>query len=258
MGYSTRSYATGFNAGGYFPKGVRWLLIVNTALFVLYFFATVFGAGEVFSPFGLVASDVVNRFYIWQLFTYLFLHSPLGFGHILFNMLTLWMFGKDLEAAWGTERFLKYYFLCGIGAGVCVVLANYFANPFVRTIGASGAIYGVLIAFGMLFPDVQVLFSFIFPMKAKYFVALIGAITFLSSFGANTGVSNIAHLGGMVFGYAYLKTQMKRRTVYGGRRSSGSIISNLREQYQNWKLQRAKKKFQVYLKKHGGGDPWVN
>jgi len=260
MGYSTKSYAAGSHSGGYFPTGVRWLLIINTALFVLYFFATRFGSGEVFAPFGLVPAVVLNRFAIWQLFTYMFLHSPFGFEHILFNMLTLWMFGKDLETTWGTKRFLNYYFMCGIGAGVCVVIANYlFGDPYTRTIGASGAIYGLLIAFGMTFPDVQVLFSFIFPMKAKYFVAIIGAIAFISSFGANTGVSNVAHLGGMIFGYIFLKTQMSRKPAYARRRpASAGFFSNLREQYQTWKMERAKKKFQVYLKKHGGGDPWVN
>jgi membrane associated rhomboid family serine protease len=239
---------------------VRWLLIINTALFVIYFFAVQAGLGEIFGPFGLVPSMVVNRFAVWQLFTYMFLHSPFGFQHILFNMLTLWMFGKDLENAWGTQKFLRYYFFCGVGAGICVVVANYlFGSPETRTIGASGAIYGVLIAFGMLFPDVQVLLSFIFPMKAKYFVSIIGAIAFLSSFGANTGVSNFAHLGGMLFGYSYLKSQAGRRASHARRQHRPGFLSNLRDQYQAWKIQRAKKKFQVYLKKHGGDSgPWVN
>src|SRR5207244_9281421 len=112
-----------------------------------------------------------------QLFTYMFLHDPGGFGHILFNMLALWMFGADLERHWGTRKFLKFYFLCGIGAGLCVVVGNYlFGNPLTRTIGASGAIYGLLMAFGVLWPDRTVLFSFLFPIKAKYFVMIIGGI----------------------------------------------------------------------------------
>jgi len=259
MGYSTRSYSPGFPTRGLFPTGVRWLLIINTALFLIYFFAVRSGLGDVFAPFGLVPGVVLNRFAIWQLFTYMFLHSPFGFEHILFNMLTLWMFGKDLELTWGTQKFLKYYLLCGVGAGVCVIIGNYiFGTPYTRTIGASGACYGLLIAFGMMFPDVAVLFRFIFPMKAKYMVAIIGAIAFLSSFNANSGVSNVAHLGGMLVGYIYLKSQANRRPSYVTRRSKPGVIANLRDQYSNWKLQRAKRKFQVYLKKHGGNDPWVN
>src|SRR5437899_873151 len=127
MAYSTRSYATGYSSSGFFPKGVKWLLITNIALFVVYFFAARSGWGQIFSDFygfGLVPAAVVHSFAIWQLFTYMFLHDPGGFGHILFNMLALWMFGADLERHWGTRKFLKFYFLCGIGAGLCVVVGN--------------------------------------------------------------------------------------------------------------------------------------
>ena len=110
--------------------------------------------GDLFHWFGLVPQAVVEVFAVWQLVTYMFLHDPRGFGHILFNMLTLWMFGKDLEATWGTRRFLKFYFVCGVGAGICVVIGNsLFGTMATRTIGASGAIFGLLLAFGMLFPD---------------------------------------------------------------------------------------------------------
>jgi membrane associated rhomboid family serine protease len=255
MGYSTRSYVRGFSSNNLLPLGVRWLLISNVVLFLLYFFGVRSGFGDIFLHFGLVPVQVVKTFAVWQLFTYMFLHDPNGFGHILFNMLTLWMFGKDLEAAWGTRKFLKFYFLCGVGAGVCVVIANYlFGSPYTRTIGASGAIYGLLMAFGVMFPDVQVLFSFLFPIKAKYFVAIIGGIAFLSSFNANSGVSNVAHLGGMLFGYVFLKSQQTRSPY---RRSKPSAVKSLTERYKEWKLQRAKRKFQVYLRKHGGQDPWI-
>jgi membrane associated rhomboid family serine protease len=173
----------------------------------------------------------------------MFLHDPYGFGHILFNMLMLWMFGKDLENVWGTKRFLQYYFLCGIGAGICVIAGNaMFGEMNVRTIGASGAIYGLLLAFGMLFPDVTVLFSFLFPIKAKYFVMIIGAIAFLSTLGdTGGGVSHVAHLGGMVFGYFYLKSRLVRVDLFDA----------LERQYKDYRVRRAKKKFQVYLRKHG-------
>jgi membrane associated rhomboid family serine protease len=255
MAYSTRDYARGFSSSGLLPPGVRWLLIGNTLLWLMYFFGVRSGFGEFFQHFSLMPAQVVNTFAVWQLFTYMFLHDPYGFGHILFNMLALWMFGKDLENIWGTRRFLKFYFLCGIGAGVCVVLANLlFGNPYTRTIGASGAIYGLLMAFGMTYPNTTVLFSFLFPIKAKYFVMIIGAIAFLSSFGANNGVSNVAHLGGMAFGYVYLKYELSR----GGRRGAGfDPIATLRMRYKQWQVERARRKFQVYMRKQGPG-PWVN
>ena len=189
----------------------------------------------------------------WQLFTYLFLHSLTSITHILFNMLMLWMFGAPIEETWGTRRFLQYYFVCGIGAGICVVLINLaFGNPHQRVLGASGAIYGLLLAFGMLFPNQTVLMSFLFPIKAKYMVMIFGAIAFMSSFQSGSTVSNLAHLGGMLFGFVYMKTQF-------GSRLGGNFDFDLRQRWKEYKLQRARKKFKVYLKKHGSdGDPWVN
>jgi membrane associated rhomboid family serine protease len=160
------------------------------------------------------------------------------------------MFGADLEGDWGTRRFLKFYFLCGIGAGICVVIANVLFSPTLetRTIGASGAIYGLLLAFGMLYPDRQVLFSFLFPIKAKYFVMILGAIAFMSSFGASgSGVSHVAHLGGMIFGYIFLQRQRARRSI--GRVGRTSMTGSIRAWYQDYKRQRARKKFEVYMRK---------
>ncbi len=256
MAYSTRYSSRGFSSNSLLPPGVRWLLIGNVVLWLAYFFAVRMGSGGFFLHFGLVPALVVKTLAVWQLFTYMFLHDPFGFGHILFNMLTLWMFGKDLETVWGTRRFLKFYLLCGIGAGVCVVLANYlFGNPNTRTIGASGAIYGLLMAFGMTYPNTTVLFSFLFPIKAKYFVMIIGAIAFLSSFGANNGVSNVAHLGGMLFGYVYLKYE----SLAGGSGRGGfDPITAMQMRYKQWKIERARRKFQVYMRKQGRGGPWVN
>lgn len=235
----------------FFPDGVKWLLISNIALFVMYFLAVRSGLGYVFYPFGLVPGQVLGSFSIWQLFTYMFLHDPNGFGHILFNMLTLYMFGADLERRWGRHEFLKYYFLCGVGAGVCVVIANAMVGTLgTRTIGASGAIYGLLLAFGVLYPDRTVLFSFLFPIKAKYFVMIIGAIAFLSSLGASEGsVSHFAHLGGMLFGWGYLKG-------FGAKWGFGL---KMRRAYQDWRIKRAKKKFQVYMRKRDSdGGPFVH
>ena len=146
------------------------------------------------------AEGAVQSLFVWQLFTYMFLHG--GITHLLFNMLTLWFFGTQLERDWGTRRFLKYYFYCGIAAGVCVLAANMAVGDWVRpTIGASGAIFGVLVAFGVLYPNQTVLMNFLFPIKAKYMVMIYAAIELLLTIGPNTGVSTVAHLGGMAFGY---------------------------------------------------------
>jgi membrane associated rhomboid family serine protease len=234
---------------GYFPTGVKWLLIVNTAIFVIWYL----GGPTVqswMSPLALVPMLVVHSvpWYLYQLFTYMFLHG--GIGHLLFNMLALWMFGLPLEQTWGTRRFLKYYFLCGVGAGICDTTVNALLGHNTSTIGASGAIYGLLLAFGVLFPDTQVLMYFLFPIKAKYLVMIYGGVELLSALGTrNSGISNIAHLGGMLFGLLYLKVPIRagrwNLPDFGGR-------------YRQWKMQRAKKKFQVYMRKHDGRGPWVN
>src|SRR5690242_14837318 len=145
---------------GYFPTGVKWLLISNVAVFLLMYL----GGARFRSDFAVLAlapRAVIETFAVWQLVTYLFLHG--GFGHLLFNMLSLWMFGSTLERDWGTRRFLKYYFICGIGAGICDVLVNaLIGNWYTRTIGASGAIYGLLLAFGVMYPNQTVLMNFLF------------------------------------------------------------------------------------------------
>lgn len=234
---------------GYFPTGVKWLLIVNTAIFVLEYIPFVH---DLLRPLALVPDLVFYSFpwFIWQLFTYMFLHG--GIGHLLFNMLALWMFGLPLEQTWGTRRFLKYYFLCGIGAGFCDVAVNILLGHHqTSTIGASGGIYGLLLAFGVLFPDTTVLMNFLFPIKAKYLVMIYGAVALFSALGSgNSNVSNVAHLGGMLFGLLYLKVPIRASKLVRMPDAGGW--------YRQWKMQRAKKKFQVYMRKHGGRGPWVN
>ena len=239
--YPPRSY-------GGFPVAVKWLLISNIALFVLYFFSVVAGLGRLWEPFALSPSDVLQRFQVWQLVTYLFLHDPLGFGHILWNMLGLWMFGADLERQWGRDEFLKYYFLTGVGAGVCIVIASilFESQRGTVTIGSSGALFGLLLAFGYLFPDREVLLSFIIPIKAKYFVMIFGAIAFMSTFHPSSGVSNIAHLSGMIIGFIYLRTKKPARRPAYARAGTGD---SLRQKYKEWKIQRARRKFEVYMRK---------
>jgi membrane associated rhomboid family serine protease len=249
MAYSTRSYSR-YNIGvPGLPTGIKWLLIANTAVFLLQWLAQGTSFDGIFAPFALVPSLVAKHFYIWQLATYMFLHG--GIWHILWNMLALWMFGSDIEQAWGTRRFLRMYFFCGVGAGICVVVLNYiFGNPNIATIGSSGAIYGILLISAMLWPDRVILFSFLFPIKMKYFVMIVGAIAFLNSRSVNSGVSDVAHLGGMLFGYIFLKLPKTR---------GFDPMGSARDSYKAWKLARAKKKFQVYLKKQGSDrGPWVN
>jgi membrane associated rhomboid family serine protease len=238
---------------GYFPTGVKWLLISNAAMFLLMWLGGSAYRGD-FRLLGLMPQTVVHNYTVWQFVTYLFLHADIW--HLLFNMLSLWMFGTMLERDWGTRQFLKYYFLCGIGAGICDVVVNLALNNNTRTIGASGAIYGLLLAYGVLYPNQTVLMNFLFPIKAKYMVMIYGAIALLT-LRENTGVSNLAHLGGMIFGFVYLKTRLRLRLVSAG---SGFSLENLHRRYRNWKVQRAKRKFQVYMKKHGGPDRdrWVN
>ena len=250
MSFRSRTRAPGIFYAPGFPKGVKWLLISNAAIFILGFFAQLAQLDKPLGYLPLVPVEVVRKFYIWQLATYLFLHG--GFGHIIWNMLALWMFGADLERVWGTRKFLRFYFYCGIGAGICVVLANYllpWGNPAVPTIGSSGAIFGILLAYAMLYPDRTILWGFLIPIQVKYFVLIIGAIAFMMSFQANTGVSEFAHLGGLLFGYLFMKTPKLNLDIAGP----------LGRQYRDWRLRRAKRKFQVYLRKQGSGrDPRVH
>src|SRR5262249_37094425 len=153
-----------FGFGYGITPAVKQLLIANTVCFVVFLFAPRAGFGGAVGWLALTPYAVVHGA-VWQLVTYLFLHD--GFFHILFNMLALWMFGCELERTWGYRRFLFYYFLTGIGAGLTVVSINH--NSLGATVGASGAIYGILMAYGMLFPDRMILLWFVVPIAAKYF-----------------------------------------------------------------------------------------
>lgn len=270
MPYDTRYRSRSSLFFSSFPDGVKWLIVSNVAVYLVYFFGSMFRGEPIFRSLELMPYAVLHGA-VWQVVTYLFLHSLTSFWHILFNMLTLWMFGTPVEQTWGTKRFLQYYFVCGIGAGICVVVANLaFGDPYQRVIGASGAIYGLLLAYGMLFPNQTVLMSFLFPIKAKYMVMIFGVIAFLSSFQTGSTVSNLAHLGGMLFGFIYMKTQFsaRRPAIYGGTypRSVGAASSGpgffarIANWWKEYKIQRARRKFKVYMKEHGDrrGGPWTN
>jgi membrane associated rhomboid family serine protease len=162
-------------------------------------------------------------------------------------MWALWMFGGELERAWGSRRFAFYYFLTGIGAGLTVVLLSPFSiNP---TLGASGAIYGLLLAYGLLFPDRMILFFFLFPIPAKYCVMIMGAIELLSELSMpGDGISHLAHLGGLAVGFIYLRGRPQ--------------YFDVRNRYYRWRRQRLQRQFKVYMNKRDRDedrpDRWVN
>ncbi len=191
-----RSYGGGLSDA--LPPGVKGLLIANAAVFL----AQTFMDRQLVDLLGLRPTDFWEQHAIWQPVTYMFLHG--GLMHLVFNMLALWMFGSALESYWGTPFFLRYYFITGVGAGLCNAILT--PGSSVVIIGASGAVYGLLAAYGILFPNSIIYIWMLFPMRAKYLVIIFGGIEFLSSFGRSLSpVAHIVHLGGMVIGIIYLK-----------------------------------------------------
>jgi membrane associated rhomboid family serine protease len=228
------SYGSSFSFGpGPISTALKALIAANVVMFVVTSFA------PALVPYlGLVPAYVVGHFWVWQLATYMFLHG--GIFHIVFNMLALWMFGAELERIWGTRYFLKFYFVTGIGAGALTVLFSLLPFPFAQQvqhsviIGASGAVYGLLLAYAMYFPDRPIYMYFVFPIPAKIFVAIMGAIAFFSSLSEAGGTANATHVGGLLVGYLFLK---------GARIHP---ISEAKYRYLKWKIGRTRKKFDVY------------
>ena len=184
-----------------FNKG---LMLVCGGVWIVQFFLARAGI-DVSRWLGLVPVDVVHG-WIWQVVTYMFLHDPNSLTHVGFNLLTMWMFGGDLERFWGGRRYLTYWFVCGIGAGIAVALSGGWRGVTTPTVGASGAIYGLIVAYGTLFAERRLLWNLIFPIKAKTLAWIFFAIAFFSNISQpGDNVSHIAHLGGMVVGWLYLK-----------------------------------------------------
>ena len=235
--YSSSSFRFG---PGPLSPALKALIAINVALFLAGFVVA-----DLVRLFGLRPSDVVLEGRVWQLLTYMFLHGNLG--HILFNMLALWMFGTELERLWGTRAFVRYYLIVGIGAGISTILISslfpFAARTFYSTtIGASGAIYGLLLAFGLLFPNRPILMYFVFPIPAKYFVMILGAIALFMSLNDSGGaVAHLTHLGGLVVGYFMVR---------GFRFNPANEV---RYRYLRWKMERARKRFGVYS---GGRKDW--
>lgn len=202
MRYGYRSYEVGFRR---WTKGVKWLIIINCAVFLLMWVGY-----RLIEPFGLTPT-LVKKGYIWQLFTYMFLHG--GLFHLFFNMFVLWMFGPAIEAQWGTREFVKYYFYTGIGAGIFTLVLSINSN--IPTIGASGAIFGILVAYALMFPDSIIYLWFLFPIKAKYLVIIFGILELIASINYTPdGIGHFAHLGGMVVGYLYIKSDWRTASFF--------------------------------------------
>ncbi|MGH9373497.1 MAG: rhomboid family intramembrane serine protease [Vicinamibacterales bacterium] len=237
--YAPRPSAVSYSFGpGPITPAVKWLIIANVVMFV----ATIIYR-PIIEYLGLIPQRVLEQQWIWQPVTYLFLHG--GPVHILFNMLGIWMFGVELERLWGTRFFLKYYAITGIGAGLTVIAVGLLPfeatalTYYAVTIGASGALFGLLMAFAFYYPDRPILMFLLFPIPAKYFVMIVGAMAFLSA--PNSQVSESAHLGGLIFGYLYLR---------GGR---GGLSAEIKYRYLKWKMNRLRRKFDVYS---GGRSDW--
>lgn len=203
--YSNYHRPSFFGGFSFFPPVMKALLVSNIGVFLVFMFLGNFRVGNfplivlLHEWFALL--PLGQGFEIWQLFTYMFMHA--GFSHLFFNMLALWMFGMELENTWGSRKFLTYYLICGLGAGLSNLLVAPLFTSVGPTVGASGAIYGVLLAFGLMFPDRLIFIYFFVPLKAKYFVILYMVIEFVS-LSSNDGIAHFAHLGGAVVGFIYL------------------------------------------------------
>jgi len=238
------SMSYSFGPGPLTPA-VRALIILNVAGYLLPLITP-----AVSLWLGLVPALVVERWWVWQPVSYMFLHG--GLFHLLFNMLALWMFGVDLERQWGTRFFWRFYFVSGIGAAITTLVMSWLPFGFAETlyvsvtVGASGAIYGLLVAFAMMYPHRPIYLYMLFPIPARVFVLIIGAISFLSSVTETSGgVAHATHLGGLLAGYLYL----------AGRR--GHLLSTVRSQWLRWRLARLRKRFDVHDGGRKGG-PWVH
>lgn len=189
------------------PKITKNLLIIN----ILAYLATILMEPKGFDLnfWGGLHFFGSPYFHIYQFVTYLFLHG--SFMHLFFNMFALWMFGCVIERAWGPKKFLTYYLVCGIGAGLCQEVVQFLMGSYSLTIGASGSIYAILLAFGMTFPEERIfIFPLPIPIKAKWFVAIYAAIELYSVMSASSdGVAHMAHLGGMLFGFLLIRYWQK-------------------------------------------------
>jgi membrane associated rhomboid family serine protease len=256
--FSARRY--NFDWRSFITPGVKLIVLVCTGAFAVQVLALLLGGPAahnwILKWFALIPGAVTHLFRIWQPFTYIFLHDPTSVWHILINMLMLWMFGRDLELIWGKRRFVNFFVLCGVGAGVIEIIVKtipvFFGREasLVPTIGASGAIFGILMANAILFPDRKIwLIPLPITIPMRPYVAVMGAIEFFSTLGSGgDNVAHICHLGGMLVAYIYLRR--------------GSFLYSVRNSVTDWKYQRNRRRFQTYINKHkdppSRPDRWVN
>lgn len=199
---------------------VKIILIVSGVMYLLQLLAQSQGV-SLESIFGFVPAQLASG-WIWQPFTYAFLHA--GMFHLLFNLLVIWSIGCELEALWGRNTFLGFFFVCAGGAALTAGLFSLFGigtGPNIPVVGSSGVVYGLLLAYGILFGERTMYFFMLFPMPAKYFVMLLGGVALVSSvFSRNDGVAHLAHLGGMAFGFLFLISmaawRKRSRGEFGG------------------------------------------
>ncbi|MBA3913339.1 MAG: rhomboid family intramembrane serine protease [Acidobacteriales bacterium] len=238
-----------------FTRAVKWLVLINAGVYLLITLLQSLAPniGDFLFDFLALMPAMVTHGFLWQLVTYSFLHS--GLFHLLFNMLALWMFGAQLETDWGHRKFFEFYGFCVIGAALTTIAVSYTGLGGVTartmTVGASGGIYGILMAFGMLYGDQEImLFPIPFSIRAKYFVGAMGFIALVGALGAGGGrgsaIAYFAHLGGLLFGFLYLKFMPRRGLAYG----ASEQYYGVRNSYYRWKRRRAARKFEVYMRKH--------
>lgn len=242
-------------------RAIKMLVAVNVAMYVLMLLLDKTGMGAardgIAVALGLIPEQVVKHAWIWQLLTYSIIHG--GFFHLFFNMLMLWMFGANLEGYFGSRQFLEFFFFGVLGGSLTTVILAYTIGltthplfnirPDVLTVGASAGVFAIYMGCAMLFGEQQVfMFPFPFAIKMKYLVAVLGFIALIGALDDRVGggTANIAHLGGLLFGYLYLK--------FIPRRGLSFVFSeryfSLRNAYHKWKRRQAAKKFEVYMRKH--------
>ena len=232
-----------------FTDAIKILVSINFAIYVL---QSISGKEDVFFRlFGLVPGTFISDLMLWQPFTYMFLHAPfyssVGISHILLNMLGLWVFGRELEQAWGKSQFLKYYFITGIGSG----LATYFFqigsdNP---VIGASGAVYGVLLAYGVSYPNRMLYIWGIIPVKSMWLVIIMGTIAFFGVLGNSDGISHVTHISGMAIGYFLLKKSWRWKDVLFAIRKKTIEFQVQRHEEKHIKVNMLQKDIDIILEK---------
>jgi membrane associated rhomboid family serine protease len=233
---------------GWISTAIKALIGANVAVFVVMWFVPRDVERVSTEVLALVPFHVVRNLWAWQLVTYMFVHA--GTFHLLFNMLALWMFGTELERIWGTRYFLKFYFVTGIGAGVLTVLLSMLPFAPLRQlyeadiVGASGAIYGLILAYALYFPDRQIYMYLLFPVPARVFAVIMGVMNFLASTSPGGGVASATHLCGFLVAYLFLRGGRLRLNPW----------AEVKYRYVKWKIGRLRKKFDVHS--GGRGDDW--